>query len=133
MKTKLLIVTATLVSVIVLAIPAMSHHSFMAEFDMSKAVVVKGVLTDIQWANPHITFYVDVTDDYGSVTHWGVNAAAPSAFVGRGLTRSLLKPGDVIVVEGYPARSGKAFAAGSTLTLPDGRRFFIGSDGATPR
>ena len=132
MKAKLIIICATLLGLLLFATPAMPHHSFMAEFDMNKSTVVKGVLTDVAWANPHIAFSIDVTDEYGSVTHWGINAGAPSALQARGLTRPLLKPGDVIVVEGYPARNGKAFAAASMVTLPDGRRFFIGSDGAVP-
>ena len=112
------------------AAPMLAHHSFMVNFDMSKSIKVKGVLTKVTWANPHISFYVDVTDEAGKVTNWGVDAAGPSALVGRGWSRTSLKPGDIITVEGFPARNGKPFAAASTVTLADGRRVFAGSDGA---
>ena len=115
------------------ATPMLAHHSFMVEFDMSKPILVKGVVAKVTWANPHIAFYVDVTDEGGKVTHWGVDAAAPSALAGRGWTRTSLKPGDVVTVEGFAARNGKPFAAASMVTLPDGRRVLAGSDGAYPR
>jgi len=113
--------------------PLIAHHSFAAAYDLTKTVTVRGMLTKVDWANPHISLFLDVKDKAGAVTQWGVDAAAPSALVARGLERTLLKPGDPIVVEGFPARNGKPFAAASALTLRDGRRFLAGSDGATPR
>ena len=111
----------------------LAHHSFAAAFDLSKQITVKGTITRVDWANPHISFYLDVKDAAGTVTKWGVDAAAPAALAGRGLNRTSLKPGDTITVEAYPARNGKLFLAASALTLPDGRRILAGSDGAVPR
>ena len=118
----------------VVAAPAlMAHHSFAAAFDLNKQVTVKGTITRVDWANPHISLYLDVKDKAGTVTKWGVDAAAPAALSGRGLDRASLKPGDTITVEAYPARNGKLFLAASALTLPDGRRILAGSDGAVPK
>ena len=115
------------------ASPLLAHHSFMVGFDLSKPIVVKGVVTKVEWANPHISFYVDVTEPSGKVTNWGVDAAAPSALAARGWTSTSMKAGDVVTVEGFPARNGKPFAAAGTVTLGDGRKIIAGSDGAYPR
>ena len=115
------------------AAPVLAHHSFTVGFDMSKAVVVNGTVTKVTWANPHISFYVDITDKSGKVTNWGIDAAAPSALVRRGWTQTSLKPGDIVTVEGFPARNGKPFAAASMVTLADGRKVLAGSDGAYPK
>ena len=133
MRFKVFVLLAMGLGVFLAAAPMLAHHSFMAEFDMSKSIVVKGTVTKVAWANPHIAFYVDVTDDSGKVTNWSVDAAAPSALAGRGWTRTSLKAGDVITVEGFAAKSGKPQAAASMVTLADGRKVFAGSDGAYPR
>jgi hypothetical protein len=62
-----------------------------------------------------------------------VDAAAPAALVARGLNKTSLKVGDTVLIEAYPARNGKPFAAASALTLPDGRRILAGSDGAVSK
>jgi hypothetical protein len=133
MKPNALLLVAMSLMVLLLATPILGHHSFMTEFQMNKSVVVKGVLTRVNWANPHISFHLDVTDETGKVTDWGVNAAAPSALSARGCTRESLRIGDVVTIEGYPARNGRPFAAASMITLGDGRRIFAGSDGAAPK
>ena len=130
---RLVVLIISIVWMIVAVRPLMAHHSFAAAYDLTKTVTVKGTIMKVDWANPHISLYLDVKDKAGTVTQWGVDAAAPSALVARGLERTLLKPGDLIVVEGYPARNGKFFAAASALTLPNGRRFLAGSDGAVPK
>lgn len=116
-----------------LGTPVLAHHSFMVEFDLNKPVTLKGVVTKVEWSNPHISFYLDVTDESGKLTNWGVDAAAPSALLRRGWDKTGLKPGDIITVEGFHARNRKPFAAGNTVTFPDGRKIFVGSDGVYSR
>ena len=98
-----------------------AHHSFAATFDASKAVRVTGTLAKVEWTNPHIYFYVDVTDDKGAVTRWACESGAPGALSRRGFKRSLLKLGDTLIVDGYQAKNGANLMDARRVTLPDGQ------------
>jgi uncharacterized protein DUF6152 len=125
---KLFAVLAAVVAM-ALAIPTLAHHSFSAEFDGSKLVELKGVVTRIEWTNPHVYFYVDVKDDKGNTTNWGCEAASPGSLHRQGWNRDSLKVGDQVIVGGYPARDGSKLADARRVTLPDGRRIFGGTAG----
>ena len=114
--------------------PAIAHHSFAAEYDGTKPVKVTGVLTRVEWTNPHIWFFLDVRDDSGTVTTWGFSAGPPGVLQRRGIFKQVLKLGDVIVVEGFRARDGSTNASGGTVTFTDGRRVLTASnEDATPK
>ena len=113
----------------VLAMPALAHHSFSAEFDGGKLIELKGVVTRIEWTNPHVYFYVDVKDEKGNTTNWGCEAASPGSLHRQGWNRDSLKVGDQVIVGGYPARDGSKLADARRVTLPDGRRIFGGTPG----
>ena len=113
----------------VLAMPALAHHSFSAEFDGGKLIELKGVVTRIEWTNPHVYFYLDVKDDKGNTTNWGCEAASPGSLHRQGWNRDSLKVGDQVIVGGYPARDGSKLADARRVTLPDGRRIFGGTPG----
>ena len=104
-----------------------AHHSFAAEYDGNKPVKVSGVVTKVEWTNPHIWFYVDVKDEQGKVTNWGFSAGPPGVLQRRGISRDAMKKGDVIVVEGFRARDGSNNASGGRVTFPDGRSVFTAS------
>jgi hypothetical protein len=106
------------------AAPVVAHHSSLAEYDPDKPVKLSGTVTKVEWKNPHIWFYVDVKDDTGKVTNWGFSGAPPVLLQRRGITRDALKPGDVVVVQGFRARDGSANASGGNVTFQDGRRVF---------
>jgi hypothetical protein len=108
--------------------PLIAHHSFAAEYDNTQPIKVTGVLTKVEWTNPHIWFYLDVKDDKGTVTNWGFSGGPPGVLQRRGITKSVLKLGDVIVVEGFKARDGSHNASGGTVTFSDGRRVFTASN-----
>ena len=106
--------------------PARAHHSFAAEYDANTAVAVKGVVTKIEWTNPHAYVYVDVTDDSGKVVNWAFEGYPPNTLKRIGFPRDLLKSGDVISITGYRARYSQSRAAGREITLADGRKVFLG-------
>lgn len=115
--------------VVALAIPTFAHHSFSAEFNGSKLIELKGTVTKIDWANPHVYFYIDVKDDKGNTANWGCEAASPGSLHRQGWNRDSLKAGDQVIVSGYPARDGSKLADARRVTLPDGRRIFGGTPG----
>jgi len=105
-----------------------AHHSFAAEYDAGQPVKVTGTLNRVEWTNPHIWFYVDVTDEQGQVTTWGFSAGPPGVLQRRGITKNVLKKGDVVVVEGFRARDGSNNASGGRVTFSDGRSVFTASN-----
>jgi hypothetical protein len=109
------------------AVPALAHHAFAAEFDAAKPVTLKGVVTKIEWMNPHTWFYVDTKTDSGAVEHWQCETGAPIELVRRGWKKSDLKVGDEVTVQGFRAKDGTNTANACLVTLPDGKKVFSGS------
>ena len=106
------------------------HHSFAAEFDAAKPVELKGIVTRLDWVNPHAWIYIDVKDEKGTVTSWGCELGSPNLLTRNGWTRESLKAGDSIVVTGSQAKDGSHIANARTVRLADGKRIFnAGSSG----
>ena len=112
---------------IALTLPAFAHHSSIAEYDPAQPVKVTGTVTRVEWKNPHIWFYVDVKDEKGVVANWGFSGGPPGLLQRRGVSRTAMKVGDVVVVQGFRARDGSRNASGGSVTFPDGRRVFTAS------
>jgi Family of unknown function (DUF6152) len=119
-------VTLLIGGLMLTAIPAMAHHSFMAEFDQSQPVTLDGVVTAIKWQNPHTFFDVAVTDQNGKKVKWVLETGSPNSLRVRNWTKETLKPGDHVFVRGYRARTDPKLAAARSVTLPDGRTIFGG-------
>ncbi len=111
---------------LLIAATAHAHHAFSSEFDAARPIELRGVVTRMEWINPHSWITIDVTNEDGSVQTWEIEAGAPNAMFRRGFTRDSLPVGTEIVVRGYQARDGGPRANGRDLTLPDGQRLFLG-------
>ena len=102
-----------------------AHHSFAAEFDREMPVKVTGVVRKVEWANPHIWYYVEGTDENsGKKAVWGFSAGSPNGLRRRGISRDSMKIGDTVIVEGFQSRDGSPNASGGRVTFEDGRQVF---------
>jgi hypothetical protein len=127
MKTKYVAVVAA--GLILATAPAWAHHAFAAEFDAKKPVHLVGVVSKVELINPHAWIHVDVKEPDGSVTMWMVEAGSPNVLLRRGLTKTSVPAGTQVVVEGYQSKDGSKRANGRDITLPDGKKLFLGSSG----
>ncbi|HYR85482.1 MAG TPA: DUF6152 family protein [Terriglobia bacterium] len=115
------------------AVPALAHHAFSAEFDAKQPIKLTGAVTKIEWQNPHTWFYMDVKDDSGNVTNWGMEMGSPNLLMRSGWNRNSMKIGDVISVEGFRAKNGSSIGNAQVVVLTGtGQRLFAGSSQGQP-
>jgi hypothetical protein len=122
-------VIAAGVGLLMAAAPAIAHHAFAAEFDAKRPIKLQGTVTKMEWINPHAWIHVDVKKPDGKVESWMIEGGTPNTLLRRGFTKNSLLPGTEILVDGYQAKDGSLRANGRDLTLPDGRKLFLGSSG----
>jgi len=109
------------------ALPALAHHALSAEFDSTKKVNMEGVVTRIEWMNPHAWLHVDVTNAAGQVERWQFEFGAPVELLRRGWRKQDLKVGDRVSIGGVLAKYREFTANAQSIVLPNGARVFSGS------
>ena len=128
MKPTLEIIAAGL-AIVIGAMPAFAHHSFAVEYDASKPIEGSGVITKVEWTNPHMRVYVEVADANGVATTWNLELGSPNSVLRRGWTKNDIKVGDKISFKGFAGRTVVSRSVADAITLADGRSF-TGASGA---
>ena len=109
----LILISALLLS----AMPAAAHHAFATEFDAKKPVTMKGIVTKIDWANPHVWFYLNVKTESGVIENWGFEMGGPNSLRTSGWTKDTMKIGDELIVEGSLAKNGSRNVNAKNVTM----------------
>ena len=124
MRHRLAVLMAALLTA-VLVVPLFAHHSIASEYDASKATTITGVVSKVEWVNPHAWIYMNVKDANGAVTAWVVEMASVAALTKAGLDKSMIEFTKTYSMEIWPANDGSKHASGRTLTFTDGRTFDV--------
>ena len=118
-----------LLFIAIACVPVFAHHSGAAEFDSKKKIDLTGVVTKVEWTNPHAHFYLDVKDASGAVVNWNLELASPNVLIRNGWHRNSIKPGDTVSVTGAQAKDSSTYGSASVITFPDGHKLsFLGAD-----
>jgi hypothetical protein len=114
---RIVLSTILLSGLLIAAVPALAHHAFATEFDALKPVTMKGIVTKIDWGNPHVWFYINVKTENGQLENWGFEMGGPNSLRNSGWTRETMKIGDEVIVEGSLAKNGTHNVNAKSVTM----------------
>ncbi|MFL2840963.1 MAG: DUF6152 family protein [Pseudohongiellaceae bacterium] len=112
------------------SVPALSHHSFSLEFDVSRPVDLTGTVVNVQWTNPHAWVHIEAEDEQGNVQAWAVEFLGVITLIRRGMSPDSLGPGDLVNITGFGSRDGTNTANASSLTKVETGEVLWASTGA---
>lgn len=101
---------------------ARGHHSFAVEFTAEETAVIKGVVAEVWFNNPHVRYYIDVTNDDGAVERWDTRGSSPSLLVRKGWTKRTISVGDTVTIKGHLGRDDKRLLSIIGIELADGTK-----------
>lgn len=128
MRIKLMFLLFVLTAGLIVSRPAAAHHG-SAAYEPSKSVTLKGTVTEFEFVNPHVRFYIDVRDDKGNTEHWQAEMGPPSMLAHKGWNRNSLKPGDEVTFTGHPAKNGSTSMIVQKVVLSNGEELKMGGNG----
>jgi hypothetical protein len=105
--------------------PALAHHSLQLKFDVTKPVTLKGLITKVEWVNPHVYLYIDVNDEHGTVSKWALESLGAGMLRRGGVTPQMLVVGDPVTVVAYHAKDGLNLAFVRKIKFADGHEVQI--------
>ena len=129
------VVLGGVVGLLLASVPMQAHHAFSAEFDINAPIKLQGTLAKWEMINPHSWFHVDVKNPDGTTVTWMIEGGSPNQLIKVGVTKTSLKIGTELIIEGYQAKDRTNKAVGRNLTFTDGRRVMLGGSAgqaATP-
>jgi hypothetical protein len=130
MKQNKLVVLLGTCAMLTASAPGVAHHSFAAEFDADSPIELTGVVTKIEWMNPHTFFYIDVENDGGEIENWALEMGSPNGLMRRGWSRNSLQVGHLVTVTGSRAKDGTLKGNARSVVLDSGERLFTASSQA---
>jgi hypothetical protein len=127
MHSRVLKVVVSAGALLAAALPLAAHHSFSAEFDQSKKVVLEGTVVQFEWVNPHSWLDIDVPQPDGTVQHWKLEGGSPSVLLRLGWNKNSLPAGTKIKVTAFQAKDASLRGSTREIEFPDGRKLSLGS------